>query len=253
MTPTKRAGLILCVGATLSLLAGCNKLLDYLHDHPDGTVDLCQIKNMTVYYNNSDSVTVDFTYNSWGAPVSVIQSRAVTGRPDGLFRYDSRHRLTDYIEAYKNGFFETWHQYVYDKNNRIIRDTTYIFGAVGDEPPPPDEVYDIAVVYYEYDDKERIIHTKQVWSDFPNDPLNIYYYYDANGNLSAPGAVYDDKINVHRTNKVWMFIDRNYSVNNAYASAYNEYGLPTKMELIDPVTRLAGFYTGKCSITYKCK
>jgi hypothetical protein len=254
MTKIQRVGLMLWVGTTLVLLAGCNKLLDYLHDHPDGTVDLCQIQKMKFYFFN-DSIDIDFTYNSWGAPVSVIQSRAASGHPDGLFRYDSKHRLTDYIEAYKNGGFETWHRYVYDKNNVIIRDTTYIFGILGDEPPAPDEVYDIAVVYYEYDDKNRIIHTKQQWFSDP-DPthsLDLYYQYDGNGNLVAPYAVYDDKINVHRTNKVWMFIDRNYSVNNAYASAYNEYGLPTKVELIDPVTRLAGFYTGKGVITYKCK
>lgn len=253
MTKIQRVGLMLWVGTTLTLLAGCNKLLDYLKDHPDGTVDLCRIKKMT-YYSSSDSTNIDFTYNSWGDPVSAIRQKNI-GTPDAMFRYDARHRLTDYIEAYRNGFFETWHRYVYNNNNRIIRDTTYIFGYITDEPPLPDEVYDIAIVNYEYDNKDRIIHTTQQWYSFPDpaDALHLYYQYDANGNLVLPGAVYDDKINVHRTNRIWMFIDRDYSVNNTFAAEYNEHGLPTKVSMDYPSSNLAGFYNGKGVITYQCK
>lgn len=253
MTNIQRVGMLLWVGTTLILGAGCNRLSDYLQDHPDGTTDLCQIKKMTYYYFN-DSTDIDFVYNSWGDPVSAIKQKAI-GTPDALFRYDSRHRLTDYIEAYKNGGFETWHRYVYDDDNRVIRDTTYIFGVIVDDAPSPDEVYDIAIVYYEYDNRNRITHTKQQWYSDP-DPahsLDRFFQYDNNGNIVIPGVVYDNNINVHRTNRIWMFIDRNYSVNNAYASAYNEYKLPTRMNLVDPYDHLAGFYSGSVRIEYKCK
>jgi len=254
MTKIQRVGMVLMVGTTLTLLASCNKLLDYLKDHPDGTTDLCRIQKMR-YYVFNDSTDIDFTYNAWGDPVSAIRQKSI-GTPDALFRYDAQHRLTDYIEAYKNGSFESWHRYVYDNNNRIIRDTTYIFGAITDEPPQPDEVFDIAIVYYDYDNMNRITHTRQQWYSFPDpaDALNLYYQYDANGNLMlSGGAVYDNRVSVPRASRIWMFIDRDYSVNNAFASQYNDNGLPTRVSMEVPSSNLAGFYSGKGLITYKCK
>jgi len=55
------------------------------------------------------------------------------------------------------------------------------------------------------------------------------YSYNADGNLA--GHDYDDKINYHRTNRVWMFIDRDYSVNNPVIATYeyNDFGLPTRI------------------------
>jgi len=42
----------------------------------------------------------------------------------------------------------------------------------------------------------------------------------------------DDKIYPHRTNKVWMLIDMDYSVNNVFtASAYKSSGLPLQFNL----------------------
>jgi len=51
--------------------------------------------------------------------------------------------------------------------------------------------------------------------------------YDAKGN--AEGSTYDNKINYHQTNKVWMFIDDQYSVNNPFhIDEYDVHGLPVK-------------------------
>ena len=39
--------------------------------------------------------------------------------------------------------------------------------------------------------------------------------------------LYDHKVNIHRTNKVFMFVDRDYSMNNPFSAAtYNGYLLP---------------------------
>ena len=240
------------MGVTVSiLLAGCNKLEEYLGNDPLATMDYCRVEKMT-YTFLSNVISVTITYNAWGDPVSVKQSRPGTGHPDGIFRYDAKHRLTDYIGDYGGGGFEYWHRYVYDKNDRVIRDTSYFLGSITNDGPA--NYYDGAVIYYEYDKQGRIVHTTQDWFSFPDNPLGTYYSYDAKGNLVVPGAVYDNKICINRTNRIWMFIDRNYSINNAYATAWNEYGLPTKMELNSEGGRFAGFYYGNLdSIEYKCK
>lgn len=49
--------------------------------------------------------------------------------------------------------------------------------------------------------------------------------YDASGNPT--GRTYDNKLNMNRTNSVWMFITRDYSVNNPFtAKQYNDKELP---------------------------
>jgi len=76
---------------------------------------------------------------------------------------------------------------------------------------------------------------------YPNPPHTPYLIdtlkYDANGNLPIPDwtGVYDDKVNILRTNKVWQFVNINYSQNNllindgAFPTRYNEYGLPLNL------------------------
>lgn len=53
------------------------------------------------------------------------------------------------------------------------------------------------------------------------------FQYDANGNLMGQGNVYDTQLSFLRTNKIWMFLACNYSINNNFqASAYNTSKLP---------------------------
>lgn len=237
-------------GIIMIAFAGCNKLDDVLHDDPLATYNKCQVTNMT-YSFSSTPVGVTISYNKWGDPVSVLQNQPGTGHPDGIFRYDNKRRLTDYIGMYSNGGFEFWHRYVYDKG-RVVRDTTYFFGIVVDDEP--DWYLDGAVITYEYDQYGRIIHTSQDWFSSPGFPLDTYYSYDSKGNLVIPGVTYDNKVSVHRTNRIWMFIDRNYSLNNAYATAWNNNGLPTKMGLSDQGGQFAGFYYGSLdTLYYQCK
>lgn len=246
--------LMMGIGSVMIAFSGCNKLEEYLGKDPLATYDQCRVTKMKLsYYSTTAYLTVN--YNSWGDPVSVIQPEPSTGRPNALFRYDNKRRLTDYIGAYSNNGFEFWHRYVYDNKGRVVRDTTYLLGDIINDAPA--NYYDGAVIYYEYDQYGRIIHTTQDWYSYPDDPLESYYSYDAKGNLVIPGATYDNKISIHRTHRVWMFIDRNYSINNAHATAWNANGLPANLDLGDVGvygTRFAGFYNGKLdTIEYKCK
>ncbi len=246
--------LLLGLGYTLIAFAGCNKEEaneDNLSKDALAIQDKCQVGFMTYSYS-SEPIGVSISYNSKGDPTSIVQTKPGTGHPNAIFRYDKKRRLTDYIGVFEDGGFEFWHRYVYDKNDRIIGDTSYFFGGMTDGEP---EWYmDGAFVDYEYDQKGRIVHTSQDWFSSPGMPLDIYYSYDGNGNLVVPGVVYDDKVCIHRTNRVWMFIDRNYSENNAYATSWTADGLPTSMNLSDQGGRFAGFYFGKLEdISYQCK
>jgi len=242
---------LLCAGiCALSIIAGCNKQDAELRTGPKGN-DQCRVSSMT-YAFPSDSVAVSFTYNKWGDPVRIKQTSTGTGRPDGLFWYNNKKQLTDYIGLYDEESFEFWHRYEYDANGQIVRDTVFLFGFITDGEP--DLYYDVAVVTYDYDAQGRISHTAQTWYNSPEYPLHKDYAYDGRGNLVVPGVVYDDQPAIHRTSPVWMFIDRNYSVNNGYATAWNANGLPTHMNLSSQGGQFAGFYMGTLSaIQYQCK
>ncbi len=91
-------------------------------------------------------------------------------------------------------------------------------------------MHNAGLTTYTYDATCRVIKTTTIGIGGPEDgfvPLVNEYSYDINGNLVLPGITYDNKVNIHRTNKVFMFVDRDYSMNNPFtAPAYNGYGLP---------------------------
>jgi hypothetical protein len=86
-------------------------------------------------------------------------------------------------------------------------------------------------------------------------PTQIYQFeYDGNGNLVTPGVVYDNKINFHRTNKIWMFLDRDYSINNPFAAeTYNSNHLPVKLVTDKTSDFLWISYIAETTLTYSCK
>ena len=88
-----------------------------------------------------------------------------------------------------------------------------------------------------YDSKNRIV---QEYVDLENTTSDwiLGYEYNANENLTYPGfccQVYDDKINLNRTNDVWMMINRDFGKNNRFiAVEYNQYGYPTIINTTRP-------------------
>lgn len=81
----------------------------------------------------------------------------------------------------------------------------------------------------------------------------IDYEYDNRGNLVVYGATYDDKINYRRTDKVLMFIERDYSVNNIKpVGSYNQHYLPVKSAGTAPTHIFPDLQTDKLDIEYKC-
>lgn len=211
----------------------------------------CLITQITTTDPSYASTSAVFEYNQKGDPVTITPAVVGTGKPRHEFRYSNNHLLTDYIGAYENGFFEFWYKYEYDNHKRIIRDTQYVFGEYLDEPT---NSFYVRVTDYVYDDQGRIIQTTTTQLQ-PTVSVSVTNYtYNADGNLT--GRTYDDQVNLHRTNPIYQFIDRDYSMNNPVApTGYNSAGLPTGYNAPPfPQGFLHGtIYLGSSVISYECK
>jgi len=221
----------------LLLLSSCRKEYLYFEKHPQELAGLCQIKQMI---NSGDPDpegrrwdTLTFTYNAWGDPVSALRKGLPgTGSPNFEFRYDKYHRLTEFLGVYAANGGETWHIYSYtdSRSQYPYADTEYIFPTTIANPPPPSYLERRATAY-EYDSKGRITKTTEQ-SSFPNTlPVVQTFTYNPDGSEPYLQPVYDDKVNLNLTNKVWMFLNRSYSPHNPFtAVSYNAYGLPTLID-----------------------
>ena len=197
---------------------------------------------------NPRVVTRKFFYNSEGNPIRIISDYLTTGQENIEFKYDNNKRLIEYNAYYTKDAFQFIHRYAYNQN-RIVRDTTYITTAYPGGPPPI-----TTCTYLKYDSQNRVIQdsvvqgTKRLFVES--------YSYDESGNLNKSPMVttsaYDkNKLNPHRTNWVWMFIDRDYSINNSIgATSYNNFGLPTTT---NSFRLTASISPGVVTITYDCK
>jgi hypothetical protein len=259
--------MVIPMAIAVFILPGCTKLVDYL-EHHGSPPQLCDIQKIISpgIFEGPVPDTLYFSYNRDGSPASAIRNGfADEANPNWFFSYDRQGRLIQ-AAALFSGFTISngkltgsgiyLHRYSYDIRNRVSTDTfkagpTFVNGVL--------TVFhgEIQVSHLEYDSRDRIIKetiTEISQSGGPATPNgSVDYNYDANGNLTKPGQtiVYDQKVNFYRTNKVWMLINRNYSVNNPFtAGTYNSFGLPTKD--IPPFAFLFLGYSD-ATIQYSCQ
>ncbi len=132
------------------------------------------------------------------------------------FRYDKYGRLSDYILTYfgSAGGVVTWDEYTYPDKKTVIDSAYEYTGNVSDPVHPTDfKNHGNLVTVYNLDASGRIIRA----SELGNNGIPYFvsnFAYNSHGNLIRPGVTYDNKVNVYQTNKVWMFIHNDYSVNN---------------------------------------
>ena len=190
-----------------------------------------------VYYNDHndpDSVIFDFDGGSAGAALF-------------YFVYDDQHRLIESREDYSRNpddyYFK--HSYVYE-NGIIVRDTTRVREA-GQWTEVRNLHYDLNGRIVRED--RHIIELDYNPADEDADPFE--YAYDSMGNLDGETVSYDNKTNFLRTNKVWMFTQRNYSMNNRQnVTSYNDFGLPLTFDVNERPRFLIVW--GPDAIEYEC-
>lgn len=219
------------MAATIFLFTGCNKLYDYIKHHPGGIEDDCRIKFISNQYYGT-VYTMSFEYNSLGNPVHITSVPVSTGYPNRKFVYDQKNRLIQYHGYYDDSTnFEYRISFYYNKQNRVSHDTGYFLGGI----KPDGTIYGASkrATQYEYDQYGRISRTIAKELLYEDDIPSIRNYeYDTKGNLRMNGIVYDNKTSIQRTHPIWMFLDRNYSVNNGFtATVYNNKGLPLKTRI----------------------
>jgi hypothetical protein len=208
----------------------------------------CRIESIWEHPGAADQKFWLIAYDEFENPKFITTPVPSTGSPFRIFKYDHWHRLREFVGDYGNGLFEEWHFYGYDLNGRIGFDTTYVFGQLLETPTNP--VFTV-LSRIEYDNQGRII--REFGTHSSGGPFDIHYSYDASGNRVQPGVTYDTKINLNRTNDIWMFLRRDYSMNNHFAAiTYNATGFP--MVINNPSA--GGWLTGdlgNVQIGYSCR
>ncbi|MFT3948132.1 MAG: hypothetical protein QM763_14265 [Agriterribacter sp.] len=255
--------LLATLAACISLLslAGCKKVWDYIKQHPGGIASDCSIERITFTTHDMNSSadgffkdTLTIKYNDAGNPLEMAYawsrqpgiSEAFIWGHDCLFKYDNKNRLIVFLEGISPEYSDIpgyhsvlwWHQFTYVNANLIIDSSfeytrgNYLINDRPDGAIGSSEFFQgLEITEYTLDNYGRIIKTSGRNSDDPQNPyITEYYSYDASGNLIRPGVTYSDKINIKQTNKVWMFLARDYSTNApaGEASGYNTNKLPVR-------------------------
>ena len=219
-----------------------------------------EVKNCPVtqiiYESCCDSKdTMVVAYNTFGDPITITQLPSPgTGIPNYFFKYDKKRRLTELLGLYSGGYGgEVWHKYFYENpgNSNIVLDSNYFFPRF--ENGIMIWYHSASATFFTYDKWGRIIKDSIIYQGGQYTMVNNYVY-DANGNLS--GYVYDNGSNINQTHPIWMFLNRNYSVNNPFiAQAYNSVGLPTRIKTGDATSYPLRFFISfrDATISYECQ
>lgn len=255
-------------------LPSCQKINDYIHDHPDAHDSLCRVTSISIkgFYGNSDAYIV--YYNAKGDPDSLIDNNPVgeIGNSRYFFRYDNLDRLSDFMwaETISSGmpwFAIVWHKYIHVRPDYIVDTTMTYVGDVRLPAPPAANAAYYTITAFTLDIFGRIVKkwSIQEANEPPHAPvLTSTFAYDFRGNQvrSDPGLTYDDKVNVYRTNRVWQFLYNDYSLNNvlkadgSLAPSYNEFGLPLSLPNLNNShnIQLFGLYNtdSTANISYAC-
>jgi hypothetical protein len=251
----KRSTLVLLGIASLAILfVACRKEINTPDGNEVGNTPLpttgtyCRIESIWLNPGSSSQSYWLIAYDEFENPKFITTPLPATGQPFREFKYDGWHRLREYVGDYGNGMFEEWHFYGFDWNGRIGVDTNYVFGKLGEKPT---NYFNRTISMIEYDSQGRIIRV----TSHDDHGLNLVtdYSYDSHGNLIRPDVTYDNKVNLNRTNDYWMFLLRDYSMNNPMmADSYNAAGYPTVINSPNPVPWIIGDISHS-QIGYGCR
>ncbi len=246
------------------LLLGCKKAYDYLKDHKTGVIDCCRVESIDFKIDDQNFRAI-FSYDKHENPLSITYEGNINAAAliHSFFKYDNLGRLTGRLQNYlpPPGFL-IWDKYVYIDNKHII-DSAFLYGTGGWPGDRPTDYAYLRTSLIELDKFDRIVKTTEYFS--VGEPFVATYSYDVRGNLvststfssvasNTPG--YDNELSIRHTNKVWMFIDQDYSINNRLTdvgNSYNNFHLP--LELIHGMytNYFASIYYYTATVNYSCK
>lgn len=240
------------------LFAGCQKIYDYVHSPMNGNTEYksCSIKQIIAYPSHFSEIHHLFVYNKFGNPERVINDQVGTGSPNMWFKYDKWNRLVQLIRPYDNNYYETWNKYGYNAKHQIVRDTQYEFGPFVDSIPSIDSRVTNRRRYtvYEYDAFNRMSMRRDSFIVSGNIVIRQKFFtYNSKGNLIGENLVYDNKVSILRTNKIWMFLAQDYSVNNPVIDAeYNRNRLPVSFTGNESLGSVFPYTFEKVKVYYSC-
>jgi len=242
------AGAVLCLGALVLFISSCHKSHDVTDPHGQCGISRADSCNILTFVasppggHNSFATTFTITYNAFGNPISVVSNIAQPGNPNYTLQYDECNRLIGLLAPTTNTGdtgYERWDRYGYNHKNQIVTDTNYNQGV-------------LRHICYQYDSQGRMVLERGSVVTYGDSTYQEAFTYDAEGNLVRPFTTYDHNRSMYRAHPVWMFLAKNYSLNNYFSPIqYNSHGLPTKFSTYMPVDLFPLAY-GDVTVTYSC-
>lgn len=241
----------LSIALVFLMFVSCVKysLRDYVKN-PGIDLRFCNIKTWTDIHGEEQRTNV-FTYDEKENPISVTSNQQGTGNGHHFFTYDANQRLIKYE-------FEFVHtkEYHYDGNSRRATGAK-VTDALEREFSET----------YTYDDKGRIIKSVRslISSPFEDDEIPdeereyIYLNEDLssillNGVQISEDAVYTNKASIYMTNKVWMFVNQNYSRHATESvDSSNRLGLPLTFDASKYSFPFLDIEGAGSTVTYFCR
>lgn len=231
--------------------ASCTKFSFTDYKKNAGTLAFCNIATWTDVHGDEVRTNV-FEYDSSGRPVSVTSNLNGTGNGHHFFTYDNQDRLS----SYEYEFVET-KQFIYDNSSNVRPAGAQVTDLLGRE----------FAETYTYDDRGRIIKSVRAFVTSPfeedgiPDVVKDYIYLNddlssilLNGEQVNPDVVYSSKPSVYATNKVWMFINQNYSKHAIDATeGGNRIGLPAKFKSGHYQFPFLDIEAAGSTVTYACE
>ena len=191
---------LLFLTACMSFSA-CKKHMDDCGCTPTSVDSTCRIETYKFIIFDIP-LTATFSYNANNDPLKiVVENGDGFAIPNMFFKYDSQNRLLGIHKTYDtsySGDIETLYNYL---NDSLIVTTNN-------------------VDTFNLDNKRRVIRYSHVENGFREVRT---FFYNADGNLRRnDGESYDlTTKNIRATNKVWQFLDLDYSVNMSQHEGYD--------------------------------
>jgi hypothetical protein len=198
------------------LIFSCRRILVQIQINTHGSeVTSCKITGID-YQGYFGVINLAFTYNANGDPVSIHPLD--DSDPDAFsmdFHYGSDNKLT-YISSNEALVGHGTTTFLY--NGESIDSSVFV------HQEDDDELHN----KYQYDTFNRLSSARSdlYFLEYFQSRHTYNYAYDVYGNLTGMGA-FDERVNLLRTKRIWMFLSRNYSINNPVgATSYNSFGFP---------------------------